>query len=72
MKSRDKCHCSPVLTRPTVHTVTAANFLKIGQFVILQPLQPPPAGQMFLQLYVSTDKHINQSILTGRHEESAP
>ena len=27
---------------------------------------------MFHQLSVSTDKHINQSILTGRHEDSAP
>ena len=48
--------------------LTGANFSKIGQFEILQP---PPAGQMFLQLY-SSDKQINQSILAGRQEQVGP
>ena len=71
MKSLNKCRCSPVLSPVPAHRQVWGNccqFLKIGQFEILQP---PPAGQMFLQLYGS-DKHINQSILTGRHEQSGP
>ena len=79
MKSRDKCQCSPPLppSLPALpwpgpqlvyRTGDCCQFLRFGQFEILQPA----SSRCSPNSTVSPDKHINQSILAGRQEESAP